>query len=406
MDETPGGRRTVVLHAGLPKTGTTAIQSALRDYDDGSTVYATLGPANHSVLFHTLFGDDHHWAHWQRIGLSEAEHQDLVDKYRSALEEQLSRKSSRIIFSAEKIPSMKKGAIARIRDYFNSKSFDIQVIVFVREPLAWTASLVQEQIKHAHFPDKFIEREIPLRSLWREQIDNLISVFGKETVSIHRYERAVSAEYSGDVVQYLIDHLGLTESLRKPDGSVNKSLSEEALKVLVAFHHSGVVHNKGAMLERVRWQFIACLNNALTGIGANKPENEAFLPFVDWADYRRLNELLDEPYVLKDCANDSNSNRTFKAYCADMDEAAISPALHKALSDFGLAAPRNANVTELAILLFYGVMRDDAQRPLKSKLEEAQGQLAEIAALRERTTRNELQKAMDRVRAFLSPRFG
>ncbi|MEM0978577.1 MAG: hypothetical protein AAGJ34_13665 [Pseudomonadota bacterium] len=39
--------KSVILHIGLHKTGTTAIQHAFSGYDDGTTVYGRFGDPNH-----------------------------------------------------------------------------------------------------------------------------------------------------------------------------------------------------------------------------------------------------------------------------------------------------------------------------------------------------------------------
>jgi len=50
--------RTLNLHIGLHKTGSTSIQRAFRDFREGDLWYAPLRPANQSMPLVTLFGDD------------------------------------------------------------------------------------------------------------------------------------------------------------------------------------------------------------------------------------------------------------------------------------------------------------------------------------------------------------
>ena len=377
-------RKIVILHVGIHKTGTTAIQLALRGYDDGETIYAELGDPNHSVLFQTLFEDGHLSDHWQRLGLSEEARQRLVSEQFTVLDNQLARERRRVIFSGENISLLSVEELVRLRSYFAARHCDIQCVVFLRDPLAWTSSILQETVKHASLPDDFGRRGDPVRAWLRKRLDNLIEAFGRSNVMIRRYEDAKCNGNSGDIVSYFFDLLKLRKDYISIIERQNVSISEATLKVLLAFNQSGAVHNVGLMLERVRWNFIGCLEAALSTSGAKKLDIKDFARFVDWEDYRRLNELWEIPSDLQEHSCEAGQTGDFETYWGRIDEMAVSAALHAALGKFELGQPQNASTAELASLLFYGVMREDAEEPLKRILDVTQRQLDSIQQQLER----------------------
>ncbi len=48
-------KELVWLHIGTHKTGTTAIQTGLKSFDNGVTRYARMGSANHTAVMSALF---------------------------------------------------------------------------------------------------------------------------------------------------------------------------------------------------------------------------------------------------------------------------------------------------------------------------------------------------------------
>lgn len=143
--------KTAIVHAGLHKTGTTSIQGSLANYKDKHTIYADLGRPNHSIVLKTLFHPANLFKHWANLGLSPAEHRKLVDHYHLKLNRQLQQKHSRILFSGEEISTLDPESLGRMKSHFKEQGRDIEIVVFVREPLSMTASIIQEFVKWGDF---------------------------------------------------------------------------------------------------------------------------------------------------------------------------------------------------------------------------------------------------------------
>ncbi len=361
--------RTAILHVGFHKTGTTAIQASLSSYDDGHTTYADLGDSNHSIFFQTLFEEDHFFGHWQRLGLSHAEHDRLVRDNYQTLKKQLQRNRNKFIFSGENISLLGPDSLRRVRAYFESYSFDVRIVVFVREPLSWTASVTQQWVRSGIIPGDPIKRGNPLKSHLRDRLDRFIHVFGRENVIIAKYEDADRSDHSGDIARYLAEILELRPGLIQTHQRSNSSMDEATLKILIALFDSGLVHDAGSMLQRVRLQFISHLQEILSAQGEQPIKITFFNPLVDWEDYREVNELIQEPYALSESEDVTRSWQALRNYLSTFNETAVKSSLHAALKGFHVCPPSNASLLELTTLLFYGVMRADAEEATRRQLE-------------------------------------
>lgn len=391
--------KSVILHVGLHKTGTSSIQAALDGYDDGHTIFAQFQDSNHSILFQTLFEDGNLLDHWRRLGLSDEEHKQLVSDWFHSLEGQLKREHRRIIFSGENIALMEAAALSRVKDYFTKRNYQITIIVFIRDPLKWTVSMLQEFVKHGYTHHL---RHFPLKAGLRKRLDNLIEVFEYGNVLVRQYEDAERAAV--DIVEQFTGLLQIQRREASNPVRLNQSVGETTFKVLADFYSSGIVHNVGATLERVRWKFNACLERALGDVGEKRIRTENFYKFVDTEDYEALNELADRPYDVSRFSHDSSTSGAFESYLKDFDETAVSRSLRSALDGFDLGQPCGASILELTTLLFYGVMREDAREPLFHGLSAAKQQL-ESAQRELESTRQQLESAQRQLEAVSSSRW-
>ena len=241
--------KTAILHAGLHKTGTTSIQESLNGYDDGDIAYAKLGKKNHSNFLQTLFLKNNHFNHWTNLGLSAAEHKELVSVYWNTLNKQLLKRHSRIIFSGEELSALDTEALARLKSHFNAHQRAIEVFVFVREPLGMTASLMQEMVKWGSLLQNESTDGDAINYLLSERVGNLLNVFGNDATHILHYEDALSNKYPRGVVDYFAEALGIRPEDLPSIKSTNQSISETTYKLLNNFYQSGIVHNKGATLK-------------------------------------------------------------------------------------------------------------------------------------------------------------
>jgi hypothetical protein len=362
--------KTAILHAGLHKTGTTSIQESLNGYDDGDTAYADLGKPNHSNFLQTLFHKNNLFNHWTNLGLSAAEHKELVSSHWNTLKGQLLKRHSRIIFSGEELSALDTEALARLKSYFHAHQRAIEVYVFVREPLGMTASLMQEMVKWGSFLQNESTDGDAINYLLSERVGNLLKVFGNDATHILHYEDALSSKYPRGVVDYFAGALGIQPEELPSAKSANQSISETTYKLLNNFFQSGIIHNKGATLNSVRWRFIAMLEEA---VNDGEPRKRLcpmdFKSKVNWDDYRRLNSFLARPYNIT--IHQDSKPALFSQYCNDINHAEICERLANYFQRKSIPVPSNCNTHELVTLLFYQALQDHARQPLLARLDDS-----------------------------------
>lgn len=231
--------RKLILHAGLPKTGTTTIQNAFWRVRD--RLLATEGllypppEPNHTNAICTMFLDDP----MQHISNRMAARDGAIDlaslqgKYRAQIEEHLARSDwKRVLISAEGLSNLAANEIAKLRDWMASYVDEMEVVFWVREPVAYVTSVAQQLLKGGETLKAM--QSNPLLPNFKGKISNAIKVFGRDAVRVRSFEEAVT-DPKGITAYYARD-VGLS-----PEGVMiaasaatfdNESLSAEAARML------------------------------------------------------------------------------------------------------------------------------------------------------------------------------
>lgn len=247
----------VYLHIGMHKTGSTAIQSAFSGFDDGKTRYADLGYENHSIPFYTAYSGNHQNYHvWRASGL----HPDKIEAQknicRARIEAAVAVAGTRnLIFSGEDISLLQHAAIEELRVLFAQFQCEVQVIVYVREPVSFVTTSIQEVIKLG--PTKLYVQT----PIYRERIEKFIEVFGVERVTVRVFDR--KRLHANDIIADFAKQVGVKAP---PKGKNNNtSLPTEAVKVIYLMNQ--LVSGLGEQVDliRARRRMIAHVSASFTG---------------------------------------------------------------------------------------------------------------------------------------------
>ena len=232
------GRRKIILHIGLPKTGTTTIQNVLyanREYllEQEKVLYPSLAP-NLTTPLCTIFLDkpQRHIAN-KMAGLTTEEIAGRQKEYLESLEAEVS--SSRwdtLLLSAEGVSNLSASELAKLREWGEKYSSKWTVLVCVRHPVGYVSSVIQQLMKGGDTLRQLYEK-LPMPN-YHGKISNAISVFGRENVQVFDFNAAT--ESNDGVVGTFATQAGLAESTRDLLASRavrdNESLSLEAVRVL------------------------------------------------------------------------------------------------------------------------------------------------------------------------------
>lgn len=223
----------VVIHAGMHKTGSSAIQQHFFRRAGDDMVYAPWNEGNHCGLFILLFQDPalqpqyHGFLH---RGPAFAERLPAMrEEWSARLRQAMDRAGGRtVVLSAEDISlPMYRDAARAMRDFFAEWTDSIDVVAYARSPRSFAVSVFQQLVKDG------LHRLQP-EELWphyRARFEMLDQVFGADRVTLRPYDRAALA--GGDIVHDFAAFVGVD-----PGGQVardvNATLSAEATALLFA----------------------------------------------------------------------------------------------------------------------------------------------------------------------------
>jgi len=222
--------KDIVLHIGMAKSGSTAIQTALNGYRDGTTRYARLG-RNHSVPMHTIFAAEpaQHKFH-VRHGHDAATVAALREKHMTRLRRDLSTGPPRLILSGEGMSQMDAPDVAAMKRGLDPWCCSYRIIAYLRDPAGFMASHYQQLLKFGRCDFDITP------PCYRAMFQAYVDLFEPGCIDWVRFDPAGFAQ--GSVVMDFAARLGLDHS-RIDDVRANTSLSAEAAGLLLHWNLRG-----------------------------------------------------------------------------------------------------------------------------------------------------------------------
>jgi hypothetical protein len=228
--------RSLVLHAGSHKTGTTAIQAELARHRDAlaaldihySRAFPDFG-ANHSVPLFSMFAADplRVPAH-RRSGRTADEVDGANRRWRQALRDDIERTGDgSYVLSAEGVANLRVDELRLLRDFLAPHFDGIRVAYCIRAPDALLASIHTQLLRAEHGQVEKLRPE-SVEERYRAIPGRLVEVFGDESVEVYRMEDALD---DGIVTYFAARFLGVdTPWIENPVH--NAGLSANAARLL------------------------------------------------------------------------------------------------------------------------------------------------------------------------------
>ncbi len=198
----------IILHIGMHKTGSTAIQSALVGYDRDGARYADLGRANHSVPLMFAFDRETtcETSSWiKHFGFTRDLCSRLASNAHVALDRELSLDRRMLIFSGEALSVWSEQAVLALAHRLHGCAEIIRVIAYVRDPVDYANAIVQQRVK-TRAP------LLPLPSRYQQSLGAYMTAFGHDQVHLRRYDRShflhgsVVADFAGQIRIAGVEH--------------------------------------------------------------------------------------------------------------------------------------------------------------------------------------------------------
>ena len=245
--------KKIILHIGLPKTGSTSIQQNLRQRDSEIQKYGYLYPSgdirfpdghkyneNHSKQLFLLFKQDpEKFGEFSSLNLKNRVLRRAKIKIREALISEIENPAlKKIVLSSEALPQLVENELLKLKHFFETHlpECKFEIVLFCRHPLDHAASTFQQNSKFRTNFHPFIVW--PYSSI----LTKFAKVFGKEAISIYKYEDAI--EKKEGIVRLFFEKIGLPKEMVEDQDVINASMSQAALNLLT------YINSRYPMLDR------------------------------------------------------------------------------------------------------------------------------------------------------------
>lgn len=234
----------LILHGGMPKTGTSSIQSALSSEAWRAplgavrvrpvTVPMHKNPGNCTWHLNAL----RHVPVWRGADLHAADLAYLTERIRATLDRLPAGHA--VLLSAEgvgDVAARDERALRDVRDYLAQLFSGFRVVLYLREPLSYACSRFQEGLRAGQTPQRALRSAIAGSDI-AAMIRNLRNVFGGEAVELRPFDPLLMS--SPDVVaDFTCAVLGMDPAivaLAPRGGDVNLGLTMEMAEILVQLY--------------------------------------------------------------------------------------------------------------------------------------------------------------------------
>ncbi len=251
MIEFPNHQQTknpkLILHVGMPKTGTTSIQQTLfHSLRDPKFQYLGVGLVNASRPLQCLVGDTPVAKHTHP---AQGVDPDEMLRKRKEIEGCWERQFVRVrqngttpIISAEDCWFMNASELMRLRDLILKQGFHTHVIAYLRPPLAWISSMFHQLIKGGHhsfvdelfgIPGNEANKQQVIELDYQKQLSIFEQVFGSDQLTLRPFDRKKLLH--GCVVRDFCQSCGITEAPTKIF-HINEALSLDATRFMYCYN--------------------------------------------------------------------------------------------------------------------------------------------------------------------------
>ena len=277
----------LIIHVGTPKTGTTSLQTYLDKRQRKLRGKGILYPHNLEKLQNPT-APKHQWF---EKNLVTTHLENFLENFKNIIA-QIKDDTHTIILSSEGIyncwwdfPDKSKEILSEL-----NKCFDIEVWAWFREPIAFIESYYKQCIRNPQIDNnlcygKDLSFSEMLNIEWFSQhlnyqgfVNECQLLFGKNNVSAFKYE--------GDVVQEVIQKLGLATPHDNPTPRQNQSLNSASIALLRTINRYNITakdkENLMTHLKGINGALESYANDTLIDEQSRERALSLYRPISDW----------------------------------------------------------------------------------------------------------------------------
>lgn len=286
----------LIVHFGMPKTGTSSIQRSLHAaLDSADFHYLSTGTANLNRTLINGFRANASQHFTNRFAAAQIDEAAASREAQSALSQSIREGGDRTaILSSEYLTSQARPEFERLADFLRTFYASTLFIGYVRKPKAYMESAFQQTLKVQFRP--FGEKDSPVR--YRQWLGKFYAYGGDSTVLLRPFERP--ALRNGCVVQDFCATLGIPFDPARVM-NVNESISLPAVQLLYAYRKFGQasLQGRGAPAWRANLLLVERLRT-LAGKRFSihstvyRSAMQGFMDEVGWAEERLGSSLAED----------------------------------------------------------------------------------------------------------------
>lgn len=245
--------KTLYIHIGTGKTGTTAIQDFLSA--NSAQLEQTCGLR---YIQSVLQSGRHHTACLNSYPEPRHEGSDSFEKTRTALrkvdEEIKSSHCENFILSSENFPGVSSSELNSLYIHEIGRSYRIKIIVYLRRQDEYLESWHSQLVKTTNINSNIYTLRSQLKNKglfdYKKLVERWTAVYGQENIIVRPYEKDQLA--GGDAVHDFISLWGLDglDGFETEKKVSNKSLSRDQVVLIQAFYRAGLERFVDAVIQK------------------------------------------------------------------------------------------------------------------------------------------------------------
>ncbi|WP_288925349.1 hypothetical protein [uncultured Maritimibacter sp.] len=251
--------KRVILHIGLPKTGSSSIQASLSGVDTGEVRVVRFGETLfHNLPLATLLSDDpaRMRQHLNR-GHSPTQVEARRARWDAAFDTELARRTPTLVLSAEVISNAPPDKLHALADRIEASGRRLEVFAYVREPIGLFGSALQQRLK---LFDRLPRDFDPFQ--YRKRLEPWLDRLPRERITLRDFRPEALA--GGSPVQDFAAHCRVAPDAFK-EKRRNESLNAEVTRLLWIFNDAMPVSTGRPRLAEARKGFLRLLKQNIDG---------------------------------------------------------------------------------------------------------------------------------------------